>query len=107
MNNSAMWKRELAGAETATDTNSYDRTIFFPTSGLSDLSEYKSFRFDINQRNLNLHLRNGALLLTGKFTQKTGDAAITKDDKCSPSHNMLLHLFSNVKMSVNGEVIEE
>ncbi len=107
MNNSAIWDRSLAGGELGSDINAYDYTVFYPTSGMSDLSAYKSFRFHINQKNLNLHLRYAQLIFHGKLTGKAAGAVISKSDKNAPAHNFFLHLFTNCKASVAGTVVEE
>ncbi len=107
MNNSAIWDRSLAGGELGSDINAYDFTTFFPTSGMSDLSAYKSFRFHINQKNLNLHLRYATLVFEGKLSRKSDASAIVVGDINAPADNFFLHLFSNCKASISGNVVEE
>ena len=107
MNNDSIWNRELAGGDLGTSTNQYEYQTFFPTTGMSDLEEFKSFRFNILQKNINLHLRYAALVFQGKITQKDTKTVITKDDANAPVHNFFLQLFSNCKASLNGQVVED
>ena len=51
MNNDTIWDRELAGGDLGTSTNQYEYQTFYPTTGMSDLEEFKSFRFNILQKN--------------------------------------------------------
>ena len=107
MNNDSIWDRELAGGDLGSSTNQYEYQTFYPTTGMSDLEEFKSFRFNILQKNINLHLRYAALVFQGKITQTDKGGAITKADLNAPVHNFFLHLFSNCKASLNGQVVED
>ena len=107
MNNDTIWQRDLAGGDLGTSTNQYEYQTFYPTTGMSDLDEFKSFRFNILQKNINLHLRYAALVFEGKITNFDQKTVITTGDLNAPVHNFFLHLFSNCKASINGQVVED
>ena len=106
MNSNAMWAKSLAGGVEYSETSSYEKVFWWPTSGLSDLGEYKTFRFNMNQTSLNLHYRHATLILEGQIKVKADNSVIKTTDLNAPVHNMCAHMFQQCKFSLGGVLIE-
>ena len=91
---------EEAGGIAYPETDKYDYKKWYPTTGLTDLSAYKSIRFNVRQDNLLLLWRNAYLELNGQVVQKVGGAVFANNSRITMIHNAIPHLFSNVELNV-------
>ena len=110
MNNPTLFDKSLAGEIDFPEIDSYQYETWYPTSGLSDLSEYKTVRFNMAQTSLLLHWRWSYLTIKGKITVKPNvgeERALAADDKISLIHNFVPYLFSNCKLTVGNTLIED
>ena len=73
---------------------------------MTDGAEYKTIRFNIRQDNLLLHWRNSYLELHGQVVKKADDSAYDPADLITLIHNAIPHMFSNVKLTVGNQMIE-
>ena len=106
MNSPAMYELEEAGGIAYPETDRYDYKKWYPTTGLTDASAYKSIRFNIRQDNLLLHWRNAYLELKGQVVQKTGGGVFTDGSHIAMIHNAIPHMFANVKLSIGNQLVE-
>ena len=60
-----------AGGIPYPETDQYKYEQWYPTSGLTDASEYKTLRFNIKQDNLILHWTNAYMVLEGQLVKKS------------------------------------
>ena len=107
MNNSQMYELTHAGGIPYPETDKYYYEQWYPTSGLTDGSEYKTLRFNIKQDNLLLHWTNAYMVLDGQLVKKANDAAYTGTEMISMIHNAVPHMFSNCKLSINNKCVED
>ena len=111
MNNPTLFDKSLAGGIDFPEIDSYQYETWYPTSGLSDLSEYKTVRFNMAQTSLLLHWRWAYLTIKGKISVKPDDGgaerALAAADKISLIHNFVPYLFSNCKLTVGNTLIED
>ena len=101
-----MYEISHAGGIPYPETDKYYYEKWFPTSGLTDASEYKTIRFNIRQDNLILHWTNSYMVLDGNLVKKADDGAYTGTEMISLIHNAIPHMFSNCKLSISNKVIE-
>ena len=106
MNNPAMYSLESAGGTPYPETEKYSYDRWYTTTGLTDGSAYKTIRFNIRQDNLLLHWRNSYLELHGQLVQKANGTAFADDSLITLIHNAIPHLFSNVKLTVGSQLVE-
>ena len=106
MNNSQMYQKELAGGVPYPETEKYAYDRWYTTTGLTDGSEYKTIRFNIRQDNLMLHFTNAYLEIHGQLLQKTTGAVMPTGAKITMIHNAIPHLFDNVKITVDNQLVE-
>ena len=106
MNNPSMYELESAGGIPYPETNKYHYNKWYTTTGLTDGSAYKTIRFNVRQDNLLLHWRNSYLELKGQIVQKADGNAFPNDSKITLIHNAVPHMFSNVKLTVGNQLVE-
>ena len=106
MNNSAMYRLEDAGGIPYPETAKYHYDKWYTTTGLTDGNAYKTIRFNIRQDNLLLHWTNYFLVLDGKLVKKADSTAFGNDDEIFLVHNAIPHLFSNVKLTIGNQLVE-
>ena len=106
MNNPAMYELEEAGGIAYPETDRYDYKKWYPTTGLTDASAYKSVRFNIRQDNLLLHWKNAYLELKGRIVKKTDGTAYASGSRIALIHNAIPHLFANVKLTIGNQLVE-
>ena len=106
MNNSQMYDLPHAGGIPYPETDKYHYERWTTTTGLTDGSEYKSIRFNIRQDNLLLHWTNSILVLSGQLVKKVGETAFGNDDTIALIHNAIPHMFSNVKLTIGNQMVE-
>ena len=106
MNNSLMYDVGQAGGVPYPETNKYHYDRWFTTTGLTDGSEYKTVRFNIRQDNLLLHWRNSYMELHGQLVKANDDSAYTANALITLIHNAIPHMFSNVKLTVGNQMVE-
>ena len=107
MNNSQMYDVAGAGGLPYPETDKYYYEKWYPTSGLTDGSEYKTLRFNVKQDNLILHWTNAYMVLEGQLVKKVGGTAYLGTQLISMIHNAVPHMFSNCKLSINNKVVED
>ena len=110
MNNLTLFDKSLAGGIDFPEIDSYQYEIWYPTSGLSDLSEYKTVRFNMAQTSLTLHWRWSYLSIKGKIRVKPDGGAerdLKDDDKIALIHNFVPYLFTNCKLTIGNTLIED
>ena len=95
-----------AGGVPYPETNKYHYDRWFTTTGLTDGSEYKTVRFNIRQDNLLLHWRNSYMELHGQLVKANDDSAYTAAALITLIHNAIPHMFSNVKLTVGNQMVE-
>ena len=96
-----------AGGIPYPETDKYYYEKWYPTSGLTDGSEYKTLRFNIKQDNLILHWTNAYMVLEGQLVKKANNAAYVGTQLISMIHNAVPHMFSNCKLSIGNKVVED
>ena len=106
MNNPLMYDVGEAGGIPYPHTDKYHYDQWYTTSGLTDGAEYKTIRFNIRQDNLLLHWRNSYMELHGQLVKKEDGAAYVAGDLITLIHNAVPHMFSNVKLTVGNQLIE-
>ena len=102
-----MYELSAAGGIPYPETDKYSYEKWYPTSGLTDGSEYKTLRFNIRQDNLILHWTNAYLVLEGQLVKKVGGTDYAGTEMISMIHNAVPHMFSNCKLSINDKVVED
>ena len=102
-----MYELSAAGGIPYPETDKYSYEKWYPTSGLTDGSEYKTLRFNIRQDNLILHWTNAYLVLEGQLVKKADGTAYAGTEMISMIHNAVPHMFSNCKLSINDKVVED
>ena len=107
MNNSQMYEYAHAGGVPYPETDKYYYEKWYPTSGLTDGSEYKNVRFNVKMDSLILHWTNAYLVLEGQLVKKADDDAYAGTEMISMIHNAVPHLFSNCKLTINNKCIED
>ena len=107
MNNSQMYELSHAGGIPYPETDKYYYEQWYPTSGLTDGSEYKTLRFNVKQDNLILHWTNAYMVLDGKLVKKADETAYAGTEMISMIHNAVPHMFSNCKLSINNKCVED
>ena len=106
MNNPSMYELESAGGIPYPETNKYHYNKWYTTTGLTDGSAYKTIRFNVRQDNLLLHWRNAYLELKGQVVQKADGNPFPDNSKITLIHNAVAHMFSNVKLTVGNQLVE-
>ena len=106
MNNSTMYDLAHAGGVPYPETDKYYYETWYPTSGLTDGSEYKTIRFNIRQDNLLLHWTNSYLVLDGQMVKKANGAAYEDTHLITLIHNAVPHMFSNAKLTIGNKSVE-
>ena len=106
MNNPGMYELESAGGVAYPETDKYHYNKWYTTTGLTDGSAYKIVRFNIRQDNLLLHWRNSYLELKGRVVKKADGVAYDNEAAIALIHNAIPHMFSNVKLTVGGKLVE-
>ena len=106
MNNPLMYDVGQAGGVPYPHTNKYHYDKWYTTSGLTDGTEYKTIRFNIRQDNLLLHWRNAYMELHGQLVQLADGNAYADASLITLIHNAIPHMFSNVKLTVGNQLIE-
>ena len=106
MNNPSMYELENAGGIPYPETNKYHYNKWYTTTGLTDGSAYKTIRFNVRQDNLLLHWRNAYLELKGQVVQKANGTVFPENSKIALIHNAVPHMFSNVKLTVGSQLVE-
>ncbi len=106
MNNSQMYELQHAGGIPYPETDKYHYDRWYTTTGLTDGSEYKTIRFNIRQDNLLLHWTNSFLVLNGQLVKKADESAFGDDDAIALIHNAIPHMFSNVKLTIGNQMVE-
>ena len=101
-----MYDLSHAGGVPYPETDKYHYDRWYTTTGLTDGSEYKTIRFNIRQDNLLLHWTNSFLVLNGQLVKKDDSTAFGNDDEISLAHNAIPHLFSNVKLTIGNQLVE-
>ena len=106
MNNARMYNLESAGGVVYPETNKYDYTKWYTTTGLTDGAEYMTVRFDVRQDNLLLHWAEAYLELKGQLVKKTNGQKYADTELITLIHNAVPHMFSNVKLSLGTTTVE-
>ena len=106
MNNPAMYELENAGGIPYPETDKYHYSRWYTTTGLTDGSAYKTIRFNVRQDNLLLHWRNSYLELSGKVVRNDNGNPFANNANISLIHNAIPHMFSNVKLTVGNQLVE-
>ena len=107
MNNSQMYEYAHAGGVPYPETDKYYYERWFPTSGLTDGSEYKTIRFNVKMDNLILHWTNAYMVLDGQLVKKADGGEYAGTEMISMIHNAVPHLFSNCKLKINNTCVED
>ena len=107
MNNSQMYEYAHAGGVPYPETDKYYYEKWYPTSGLTDGSEYKTIRFNVKMDNLILHWTNAYMVLDGQLVRKDNGNAYAGTEMISMIHNAVPHLFSNCKLTINNKCVED
>ena len=89
---------------TGLEVYNYDQ--WFTTSGLTDGAQYKTIRFNIRQDNTLLHWRNAYMEFHGQLVKKVDGTAYGDGDLITFIHNAIPHMFSNVKLTVGNQMVE-
>ena len=106
MNNPDLFNRELAGGSAYPHIEKYEYGDWYCTSGLSDTSEYRTIRFNVQASNLFLHWTNGLLEMTGRLVKKVAKTAYADQAAVTFAHNGACHLFDSVKFSIGSTCVE-
>ena len=106
MNNPELFDKDIAGGVPYPLVEKYSYTTFYPTSGLTDMSEYKTIRFNIRQDNLSLHWSNAMIQVHGQVVKKDDGLAYASGDNVALVHNFFPHLFQNIKISIGSVCVE-
>lgn len=107
MNNSAIYSLSEAGGVHYTDVESYEFENWYSTVGLTDYGAYRTIRFSMRQENLILHWKNSYLEIHGQLLKRTGDdVQFGADDKIALIFNAIFHLFTNAKISIGTQTVE-
>ena len=106
MNNPELFDKDIAGGVPYPLVEKYAYTTFYPTSGLTDMSEYKTIRFNIRQDNLHLHFCNSMIEIHGQVVKKDDGGLYGTGDKIALVHNFFPHLFQNIKISIGSVCVE-
>ena len=106
MNNPLIYDVEQAGGVPYPHTNKYYYEKWFTTMGLTDGAEYKSIRFNIRNDSKLLHWANSYLELNGQLVKKDDGTAYAAGDPITLIHNAIPHMFSNVKLTIGNQMIE-
>ena len=106
MNNVKMYDLERAGGVAYPETDKYDYSKWYTTTGMTDGTEYRAVRFDVRQDNLLLHWAEAYLELKGKVVKKTDGSLYADNDLITLIHNAIPHMFSNVKLSLGTTTVE-
>ena len=73
---------------------------------MTDGGAYKAIRFDVRQDSLLLQWRNSYLELKGQVIKKVGGGNYADADLNTLIHNAIPRMFSNVKLSIGGKIVE-
>lgn len=105
MNNDLIFNLNLASPPPYTECESYQYEDVYSVVGLSDNSQFTTVRFSLRDDNLLLHLRNSYIEIHGQIL-KTTDKPFGTHDKIALTHNAGVHMFSDVKLSIAGQMVE-
>ena len=72
MNNFQMYELAHPGGTPYPETDRYYHDRWYTTTGLTDVSEYKTLSFNIRQDSLLPHWQNAYIELKGKLVKKIG-----------------------------------
>ena len=100
-----MYALSDAGGIPYPETEKYHYDRWYTTTGLTDGSAYKTIRFNVRQDNRLLHWKNSYLEMHGQVVKEDGDA-FANGALIAFIHNAVPHVFSNVKLTVGGQQIE-
>ena len=84
---------------------SYEWNEYLPTSG-SNLNIPGTITINIESQDEFYHPRKCCLLVEGDLLKKTDGARFGDGDQIALSNNGIMHLFSNLKYEIAGQVIE-
>jgi len=84
---------------------SYEWNEYLPTSG-SNLNVPGTITINIESQDEFYHPRKCMLLVEGDLLKKADDARFTANDQIALASNGIMHLFSNLKYEIGGQVIE-
>ena len=87
------------------DIKSYEWNEYLPTSD-SDLNVPGTITINIESQDEFYHPRKCCLLVEGDLLKKTDGSRFTNDDQITLANNEIMHLFSNSKYEIAGQVIE-
>ena len=108
MNNPDLFDRTLAGGSPYPHTEKYEYNDWYCTTGLTDTSEYRTIRFNVQASNLLLHWTNSYLQMTGRLVPKVDPdkSPYTHESALTFIHNGACHLFDSVKLSIGSTCVE-
>ena len=106
MNNADLFDSGLAGGSPYPYTEKYEYSDWYCTTGMTDTSEYRTIRFNVQASNLLLPWTNSYLEMKGRLVRKDNKTTYVQDEPITFAHNGACHLFDSVKFSIGSTCVE-